>query len=200
MSITKAPSPWLLWVALTTPLLLSILYVCVQDCNHPLTMPRLFILKVRCFHKSVGDLWRSPYWLVWASGGCFWCLCSWPGGNYPYDQGQRESNSRIQVAELEFSFNFLGCLSWLGYQHLVYPQAGVELLSKEGSLPVPRSGQRETSFQVYTTSHLFCGSFYPESSQEQEVIFQGLLWRQGVRKHLEQRFEAAIPLFIIQCL
>lgn len=134
MSITKAPSPWLLWVALTTPLLLSILYDCVQDCNHPLTMPRLFILKVRCFHKSVGDLWQSPYWPVWASGGCFWFLCARPSGNCPYDQGQRESNLRIQVAELEFSFNFLSCMSCLGYQHLVYPQAGVELLSKEDFL------------------------------------------------------------------
>lgn len=63
-------------------------------------------------------------------------------------------------------------------------------------LPVPRSDQRETSFQVYTTSYLFCPSYYPENSQEQEVIFQGLLWRQGVRKRLEQRFEAAIALLI----
>lgn len=31
-------------------------YVCVQECNHPLTTPRLSIQKVRCFHKSVGDL------------------------------------------------------------------------------------------------------------------------------------------------
>lgn len=137
---------------------------------------------------------------MWASGGCFWCLCARSSGNCPYDQGQRESNLRIQVAELEFSFNFLSCLSCLGYQHLVYPQAGVELLSKEGRLSVPRSGQRETSFQVYTTSHLFCGSFYPESTQEQEVNFQGLLNEKGMRKRLEQRLEAAIPLFIIQCL
>lgn len=28
-------------------------YVCFQDSNHPLTMPRLFIQKVRCFHKSI---------------------------------------------------------------------------------------------------------------------------------------------------
>lgn len=80
------------------------------------------------------------------------------------------------------------------------PQAGVELLSKEERLPVPRASQRETSFQVYTTFHLFFRSFYPESSQEQEVIFQGLLWRQGVRTRLKQRSEAATLLFNIQCL
>ena len=82
----------------------------------------------------------------------------------------------------------------------MYPQAGVELLPKEERLSVPWSSQRETSFQVYTTFHLFCRSFYPESSQEQEVIFQGLLWRQGVSTRLEQRFEVATPLFNIQCL
>lgn len=50
------------------------------------------------------------------------------------DKGNLTRESRIQVAELEFSFNFLSCLSCLGYQHLVYPQAGVELLSKEDFL------------------------------------------------------------------
>lgn len=136
---------------------------------------------------------------MWASGGCFWCLCARSSGNYPYDQGQRESNSKIQVAELEFSFNFLSCLSCLGYQHLVYPQAGVELLSKEDFLCLGVVREKPP-FKYIQPPTLFCGSFYPESSEEQEVIFQGLLNEKGMRKRLEQRFEAAIPLFIIQCL